>query len=75
MHRLFLHGIGVAPSKVKRIRRRQRTIDAMRKLDSGASMADLAVEEGFFDQAHMNHELKVLTGFAPAALYRSLAVN
>jgi AraC-like DNA-binding protein len=72
LHRLFRSEIGLPPSTVKRIRRVQRTIDYMRQPRVSLSMADLALEQGFFDQAHMHHELKDLTGLSPIALRNSL---
>jgi AraC-like DNA-binding protein len=73
LRRFFLREVGVGVSRLKRIHRLQRTIDAMRHCSPGFSMAGLAVDQGFFDQAHMNHEVKELTGMTPSALHHSLA--
>ena len=72
LHRLFLQGVGLGPARVKRIRRMQRAIDAMRKRDGTVSMVDIALAHGFYDQAHLSRELKELTGLSPVALHRSL---
>jgi len=73
LHRLFLEQVGLSPSQFRRIRRLERVIDAMRRLPPDPPMAPLALDHGFFDQAHMNHELKDLTGMTPVALHRSVA--
>jgi AraC-like DNA-binding protein len=58
IRRLFLREVGISPSRFKRIRRLQRAIDAMRRLPADYSMASFALDHGFFDQAHMNRDLK-----------------
>jgi len=73
LHRLFLEQVGLGPSRFRRIRRLERVIDAMRRLPPDPPMAAFALDQGFFDQAHMNHELKDLTGMTPVVLHRSLA--
>ena len=73
LHRRFLEQVGLSPSQFRRIRRLERVIDAMRQLAPDPPMASLALDHGFFDQAHMNHELKDLTGLTPVALHRSVA--
>jgi AraC-like DNA-binding protein len=73
LHRRFLEQVGLSPSQFRRIRRLERVLDAMRRLPPNPSMAWFALDHGFFDQAHMNHELMDLTGMTPLALYRSVA--
>jgi methylphosphotriester-DNA--protein-cysteine methyltransferase len=73
MHRLFLREAGISPSRLKRIRRLQRTIDALRLHPPGLSMASFALDQGFFDQAHMHHDLRDLTGMTPGALHSNVA--
>ena len=73
LRRLFLEQVGLSPSQFRRIRRLERVLDAMRRLPPDRAMAWFALDHGFFDQAHMNHELKDLTGMTPVALHRSLA--
>ena len=73
LHRRFLQQVGLSPSQFRRIRRLERVIDALRRLPPDPPMASFALDQGFFDQAHMNHELKDLTGMTPVALHRSLA--
>ena len=70
--RLFLDQVGLSPSRFRRIRRLERVMDAMRRAPPDPAMASFALDHGFFDQAHMNHELKHLTGMTPVALHRSL---
>jgi AraC-like DNA-binding protein len=73
MHRLFLREAGISPSRLKRIRCLQRTIDALRHYPPSLSMASFALDQGFFDQAHMNHDVRDLTGMTPGALHYSVA--
>src|SRR5262249_3299280 len=74
MRRLFMQEVGIGPSRFKSICRLQPTIDAMRRtLPADVSMATFALDHGFSDQAHMNHDVKDLTGLTPKALLQSLA--
>lgn len=57
---------GVAPA---RLRRELRALAAHRLIASGTgSLACIAAQTGFADQAHMSREVKALTGRAPGAL-------
>jgi AraC-like DNA-binding protein len=74
VHRVFLQEAGLGPSRLKRIYRLQRVIDAMRRHpQADLSLATFALDQGFFDQAHMTHDVKDLAGLTPSALLRSLA--
>lgn len=60
----FREQIGVAPKLFARIHRVHRVLAA---LHGGAGpLADVALDAGYYDQPHMNAELRELTGLAPS---------
>lgn len=61
LRRLFLHHVGLAPKELGRIARLQRTVDHLQRFPSHA-MAQAALTLGYFDQAHMARELRLLAG-------------
>lgn len=66
----FRQTVGIAPKRFARIVRLQA---ALRELDAGAdSLAILAAEAGYSDQAHATRELGRLTGLTPARLRSAL---
>jgi AraC-like DNA-binding protein len=73
LRRLFLREVGVGPARFKRILRLQQTIDEMRRLPGTVSAAQIALDAGFSDQAHMSHEIKGLTGKTPSELLAELS--
>lgn len=62
--RRFRHGIGLGPKPFARVRRLQRMLGAC---GPGVDWAELAVRHGFFDQAHLIHDFRDLTGLTPTA--------
>jgi transcriptional regulator GlxA family with amidase domain len=69
LQRLFKDYVGVSP---KWVIQRYRLHEALARLESGAplDLAALALELGYFDQAHFNRDFKSLLGRAPAAYAR-----
>lgn len=66
----FREQVGLSAKEFARILRLQATI---RMLDTGGrSMADLAIEGGFADQAHATREVRRVTGTTPARLRDAL---
>jgi transcriptional regulator GlxA family with amidase domain len=65
LHRSFERYVGVGP---KWILRRSRVQEAAERVASGAPVvwADLALELGYHDQAHLIHDFKAQIGFTPA---------
>lgn len=66
-HRLideFRTRVGLTPKRYGRLARFQRTLD---RLQSRSSWADLAVECGYSDQAHMIREFRMFSGLTPSA--------
>lgn len=59
LHRRNLAGFGYAPKTLQRIVRFQR---ALRLARAGRPLADVAVESGYADQAHLANDVKRLSG-------------
>lgn len=63
----FRQTYGVSPA---RYRSEARTRQALRRLSGPASLADLALDAGFADQAHMTRAIVALTGRTPGVWRR-----
>lgn len=62
--RLFARYLGIAPKSVARILRFQSTLLALMR-DPGCTLADVAADAGYFDQAHFIKDFKRLSGGVP----------
>jgi len=62
----FRAAVGLTPKEFARITRLQATLRALDGSD--ASIAAVATDSGFADQAHVTRELRRVTGFTPARL-------
>ncbi len=72
IRRLFLKSVGVGPKTFARI---VRVNHALRLLeDRPQKAADLAIQAGFFDQPHLNHDLKEICGLTPQAYLQNMSV-
>ncbi|MFN7106800.1 MAG: helix-turn-helix domain-containing protein [Brevundimonas sp.] len=69
--RLFRSAFGRSPAQMRREARAARAID--RIIRSPAALADIAVAEGFSDQAHMTRAVSEVSGWSPGGLRRLLA--
>jgi AraC-like DNA-binding protein len=66
---LFHREVGLTPKVYCRVRR---TCDALTLLrDARVPLAEVAARAGFFDQAHMNRDFRLITGLSPGA-YRAI---
>jgi AraC-like DNA-binding protein len=65
LQRLFARYVGVGP---KWVLARYRMHDVVAALDAGhdGSLADLAAEHGWYDQAHFTRDFRALVGVTPA---------
>ena len=69
LHREFTATCGYGPKHLQRILRMQRVVRrARRECASSISLATLAFDAGYADQAHMTREFRSLTGFTPREL-------
>jgi len=61
----FVEQVGVSPKQYARV---MRFNHALRLIHVGrASLTDVAIEAGYYDQPHLNAEFKQLNGFTPTA--------
>jgi AraC-like DNA-binding protein len=68
LERRFLAAVGISPSTFARIARFQRVFAA---LDGDATtLANVAIDCGYYDQSHLARDVKAFTGGTPAALCR-----
>jgi AraC-like DNA-binding protein len=71
LQRLFHQHVGVSPKHVIRTYRLQ---EAALRIERGdvSTLADLAAELGYTDQAHLAHDFKTMIGKSPSAFARSV---
>ncbi|WP_331766446.1 helix-turn-helix domain-containing protein [Embleya sp. NBC_00896] len=62
LERRFREQLGVAPKSAARVLRLQR---ALRLLIAGRPFAEIAARAGFYDQSHLNREVRTVTGLTP----------
>lgn len=70
MERLFHHYIGISPKKYSSLLRIKHIIELSREKPS-MRYIDLALEQGYYDQAHFNKEFKQFTGINPHTFNRT----
>jgi transcriptional regulator GlxA family with amidase domain len=70
LERDFDRWLGASPRHLARIARLQ---GVARELDAGTSLAQVAANQGFADQPHMNRVVRQLTGLTPRELARAPA--
>ncbi len=61
----FKAQIGVPPKLLARIIRFRRTLERLHRLEPQASLAELALASGYYDQSHFNAEFREIAGFSP----------
>jgi AraC-like DNA-binding protein len=63
---LFHEQVGVSPKTFHRVRRFQHTLTRLRGVQQ-VNWADLAVDCGYYDQAHLSHDFRQIAGMTPSA--------
>jgi AraC-like DNA-binding protein len=63
---LFHEQVGVSPKTFHRVRRFQHTLQRLRRVRR-VDWATLAVECGYYDQAHLSHDFRQIAGMTPSA--------
>ena len=63
---LFQEQIGVSPKTFHRVRRFQHTLLRLREVRQ-VDWAELALECGYYDQAHLSHDFRQIAGMTPSA--------
>ncbi len=64
----FRNEVGLSPKRFCRVRRFQQVIDLVHE-KAAPDWADVAVTCGYFDQSHLTHEFRELSGFTPAVYF------
>jgi AraC-like DNA-binding protein len=67
LHRRFVAAVGYGPKTFQRVLRLQRVLTRAAR-SPHESLAGLAADAGYADQAHMSRELQALTGQSPTVL-------
>ncbi|MFJ8739327.1 helix-turn-helix domain-containing protein [Embleya sp. NPDC127516] len=62
LERRFREQLGLRPKAVARVLRLQ---DALRMVMAGRPLAEVATRTGFYDQSHLNREVRAATGLTP----------
>lgn len=66
LHRQFQKAIGLAPKLYTRITRFERAISCMARRPGAPGWAEMSLEAGYYDQAHLIRDCRKLTGKSPA---------
>ena len=65
LRRDFAESVGLSPKAYARVYRLQQLARSVAAADGEVDWAALAVQHGYFDQSHMIHEFRALTGVTP----------
>lgn len=68
----FRHELGISPKVLARILRFGGVVRALKGARGPVALADLAVSTGYYDQSHLNRDVREFAGTTPAALAASL---
>jgi AraC-like DNA-binding protein len=69
LERLFNERVGVPPKLFLRILRFQHVLRTLRSGDAATRWVDVALANGFYDQAHFTHDFQSFVGAPPAAFH------
>jgi AraC-like DNA-binding protein len=75
LRRLLLEHAGVGPKGLQRVFRLQRFLQLAERPAAARPLAELAASIGYFDQAHLTHEIKRLSGLTPTTLLQQRAAG
>jgi AraC-like DNA-binding protein len=64
----FRNEVGLSPKRFCRVRRFQQVIELVHE-QQAVDWADVAAACGYFDQSHLTHEFRELSGFTPAVYF------
>lgn len=68
LERRFLNAVGLGPKRFARIARFHHALTAMERRH-GQGWAEIALDTGYYDQAHFIREFKEFTGLTPSAYF------
>jgi AraC-like DNA-binding protein len=69
--RRFRERVGLLPKRFSRVRRLQRVLEAIERRQA-VDWAEIAVDNGYFDQAHLIHDFQDLVGMTPSAYLQTV---
>lgn len=69
----FRDQVGVAPKAYARVLRFNRAVALMKADEGRRSLAEVAVECGYYDQSHLTREFRTMAGCTPAAYLAEVA--
>ncbi|WP_419701870.1 DUF6597 domain-containing transcriptional factor [Mucilaginibacter sp. NFX135] len=77
LERRFNHYIGISPKRFTAIMKLQYFLKNLQRQSSDTKIADVAYENGYYDQAHLNNYFKKNIGITPSAYKANnlLAIN
>lgn len=67
----FRHEIGLSPKELARLLRFGRVVSAL-KSGTVSSLADVAIDCGYYDQSHLNRDSRAFAGVTPGELIQKL---
>ena len=67
----FRDHVGLAPKPAARVLRFRRVLDLLGQGDA-PRLADIALDSGYYDQAHLNRDFRAFTGGSPREYLRRL---
>lgn len=65
LEKLFKHYLGLSPKRFSTILRVRAVVDVIKLKQTNHSLAQVAAEHGFYDEAHFSHTLKTLIHHSP----------
>jgi methylphosphotriester-DNA--protein-cysteine methyltransferase len=69
----FQKRVGLAPKMLGRVFRFQRALQAMAQ-PAARDLTGLALDAGYYDQAHFNHEFRQFSGLTPTEYLASVSL-
>jgi AraC-like DNA-binding protein len=75
LSRTFTAEVGLSPKVYSRVMKLKATNNILISNNSSISYANLAMEQGYFDQAHLIAEYQSLVGLTPYEYKKSYGIN
>lgn len=72
LNRIFCHVLGVSPKEYLRLMRFLNSLNILKK-QKERFLTGIALDSGYYDQAHFNHECRAFSGHSPGSLLKDKA--
>lgn len=69
--RIFLHNIGISPREYLKIKKVNYAIGLL-KSRKNVNLTEIALDSGYYDQAHFNNSFKTVVSLTPSDFYKQL---